>query len=153
MTLFFILLSLVASLFGFYYIQLLFFLLVDRFGWFFPLSTGLPFETMIYLFIVSLLLMAAITYLMREDEAIIPLLLLLSIPWFVLLPLWFIPSVPLFLFFMFLHRQHHPARYPMGILVMGYVVTPWNPLLGYAVLVWGWGLLANSLWVTKKRRI
>jgi hypothetical protein len=153
MTLFFILLSIVASLFGFYYIQLIFFSLVSRFDWFFPLSTGLPFETMIYLFIVSLLLMAAITYLMRDDEAIITLLLLLSIPWFILLPLWFIPSVPLFLFLMFLHQQQHPARYPMGILVVGYVITPWSPLLGYAVLVGGWGYLANSLWVTKKRRI
>jgi len=152
MTIFLYLLYIVAVLFGLYYIQLLFFQMVARFEWFFPLWEALPFEVMIYLFILVLLLMAAIIYFMKDD-AILPLILLLHIPWLIFAPLWFVPSVPLLLFYVFLHYQQHPMRHPLILLILGYVVTPWAPSFGYLILAWGWGWFANSILETKKRRI
>jgi hypothetical protein len=96
----------VAFLLGLYYLQLLFFEMVDRWNLFVPYFDALPFEILIYLLVLMLFLMAAIIYLSDEDHPVYALLFLLQVPWLLFFPLLFVPSVPLLLFYINARTRH-----------------------------------------------
>jgi hypothetical protein len=143
----------VAFVFGLYYFQSLLFGLVTRWNLYMPFFEALPFEVMIYLFVVTLLLMTAIIYLSHEERPIYALALLLHVPWLLLFPLVFIPSVPLFLFYLNARSHNHPAQSSLLPLVVGYLILSIAPLFGSLVLFLAWGYVSSSHFLTKKRSV
>ena len=143
----------VAFLLGLYYLQLLFFEMVDRWNLFVPYFDALPFEILIYLLVLMLFLMAAIIYLSDEDHPVYALLFLLQVPWLLFFPLLFVPSVPLLLFYINARTRHQIIQTKILPLIAGYVFTTVAPLLSIIILFLGWGALSTSIFTTKKRSV
>jgi hypothetical protein len=141
----------IAFLFGLYYLQLLFFRLATQYRWSTPFFEALPVEAMIYFFIVLLLVIAGLTYLADEEQPLFPILFLLQIPWVIFFPLAFIPSIPLALLYVFLHRRQHPIRKDLPLLIGAYLIAFIAPSLSYLLLFIGWGAFSQKVFLTKKR--
>ena len=143
----------VAFLFGLYYLQLMFFEYVARWNLFVPYIEALPFELLIYLFVLMLFLMAAIIYLSDENRPVFALLFLLQVPWLLFFPLFFVPAIPLLLFYLNARTHNHPIHRVLLPVIGGYLLTTVAPMLSSLVLFIGWGFVSTSLFSTKKRSV
>lgn len=143
----------IAFLFGLYYLQLIFFEYATQWNLFIPFFEELPFETLIYLFILMLFLLAAIIYLSDEAHPLYALLFLLQVPWLLFYPLFFVPSIPLLLFYLNARKHNQLIQTKLLPIIAGYLLTTVAPLLSSFILFIGWGAVSTSLFATKKRSI
>lgn len=143
----------IALLFGLYYLQLIFFEYAARWNLFVPFFDALPFEILIYLLVILLFLLSAIIYLSDEDHPLYALLFLLQVPWLLFFPLYFVPSIPILLFYLNSRKFKQPVQRTLLPVIAGYLLTTVAPLLSSIVLFFAWGTVSTSIFTTKKRSV
>lgn len=138
--------------FGLYYLYVLVQSLAQQWGLFLPLPE-LPLDVLVYLYYGLFVVMAGITFLRNDRYYIFSSLFLLMTIWILLLPQFFVPTIPILLMFIFFQLREHPVRRTLALLIIAYVVLGFSQNLGYLLLMLTWGWVAQKLNQTQKRGI
>jgi len=144
--------SFISYLFGLYYLYMLILSLATQWGLFFPLQE-LPLQVLVYLYYGLFVVMAGITLLKNDRYYLFSISFLLMIIWILFFPVFFVPSVPALVMFIFFQIREHPVRNYMAFLVIAYITLGFTPVWGYVLLMLAWGVVAQTMIRTQKRGI
>lgn len=138
--------------FGLYYLYVLLQSLVTQWGLFLPLPE-IPLDVLVLLYYALFVVMAGITFLRNDKYYIFASLFLLMTVWILLLPQFFVPTIPILVIFIFFQIRDHPVKNYLAFLIISYVALGFSPFLGYLLLLFAWGMVGQKLIQTQKRGI